>query len=351
MGMTGPALQVISEAREEETDRRAWKIILWTALSAAAGFLFVASFERWLLSFNSFYFWSLIISAILFWSFATLQVLFVKGVGKLALMTLIECAVPLLIFWPNIYPTPAPVLLGGAGVTLILSFFALRRGRSLALNSVELRFFDMAKVFLPRFVTAWLVFLAVLFYLNYFVWGYFSPKLQTAFLSETITAAEPLLKIWIPGFALDISVNDFLKNAARAELSKRSYNPIGTSDRNFTVAFSQLSLKQQDELLSAATQSLEQDFIARFGEFDPNESMLQFADHLVASAARDFINRTGWLTPVLITAAVFFILKGFVALFYWLIAFIAFVIFKITIATDFAVTTVESRSREFVILP
>lgn len=351
MGMTGPALQVISQSREAETDRHAWKIILWAALSAAAGFLFVASFERWLLSFNSFYFWSLIVSAIVFWSFATLQVLFVKRIWKLALITLIESAVPLLAFWPNIYPAPSLVLLGGAGAAFILSFFAMHRGRSFALNSVELRFFDVAKVFLPRFVTAWLVFLSVLFYMNYFVWGYFSPKLQTAFLSGTVTAAAPILKIWVPGFALDISVNDFFQNVARAELSKGKYNPLGTSDKNFTVTFAQLSAKQQDELLSAATQSLEQAFTTRFGKFDPSESMLQFSDNLIATYAQDLIGRTGWLTPVLIAAAVFFVLKGFVALFYWLIAFIAFVIFKIAIVTGFAATTVESRSREFVLLP
>ncbi len=345
-----PALQVISESQEPEADLKIWKVLLWGALSIGAGFIFVASFERWLLSFNSFYFWSLVVSAIVFWSFATLQVFFVKGLGKLALITFLECVAPLGLFFARVYPAPSYVLLGGAAAAFLLAFLAIRRGRSFAGNSVELRFVDVAKVFLPRFVAAWLIFLSVLFYLSYFTWGYFSPNLKTAFLDNTISAAAPVLKIWIPGFSLDASVHDFLQTLALSELSAGKYNPIGVSDQNFTVYFSQLSKAQQTELLDAATKQLEQTATARFGTFDPNESMLQFTDNLVTVYFANFIDRTGWLTPVLIAAAVFFIFKGIVALFYWLIALVAFILFKLLIVLGFARTSIESRSREFVLL-
>ncbi len=348
--MAGPSLQVISESREAEADRRPWKIVIWGALSIAAGFLFVASFERWILSAQSFYFWSMVVSAIVFWSFATLQVLFVKGLGKLALITFLECLAPLFAFWPHVYPAPSYVLLGGAGVAFILAFAALRRGRSFSQNSVEIRFFDVAKVFLPRFVAAWLVFLSVLFYLSYFTWGYFSPSLRTAFLSGAVTAAAPALKVWIPEFSLNVSVHDFIQNVAKSQLQAEQFNPLGTSDKQFTVSFSQLSPKQQDELLSSATQSLEQTFAERFGTFDPNENMLQFADNLVTFYFNNFLGRTSWLTPVIVAAAVFFLFKGIVALFYWLIALVAFIIYKILIVLGFAYTNIESRSREFVLL-
>ncbi|MCL4404228.1 hypothetical protein M1432_02710 [Patescibacteria group bacterium] len=345
-----PNLQVISESREEESDRSVWKILLWGALSVASGYLFVASFERWILTFNSAYFWSLIVTAVLFWSFATLQVFFVKSAWKLALITLLECAVPLLIFWNRLYPAPSYVLLGGAGAAFILSFFALRRGRSFAQNSVELRFFDVAKVFLPRFAAAWLVFVSVLFYLSFFNWGYFTPALKDSLLGSLVSAAAPAVNVFVPGFSTNESVGDFLQNVAKSGLQNAQYTPSGVSAKNFTVAFSQLPEKQQAALISEATDQLSQTFEARFGKFDPNETMLQFSKDLIANYYNGIAAKTGIATSIVIAAAAFFLMKGIVALFYWLIAFIAFVVFKLMMVFGFSRTSIESRSREFVLL-
>ena len=49
-------------------------------------------------------------------------------------------------------------------------------------------------------------------------------------------------------------------------------------------------------------------------------------------------------------ALVFFSLKGIVALFYWLIELLAFLVFKFLLTIRFAHVSAEMRSREFISL-
>ena len=46
----------------------------------------------------------------------------------------------------------------------------------------------------------------------------------------------------------------------------------------------------------------------------------------------------------------FFALKGFAALFYWLVILFAFVVFKFLVVIGFAYVNLETRSREYIML-
>ncbi|KKU94019.1 MAG: hypothetical protein UY26_C0003G0169 [Candidatus Jorgensenbacteria bacterium GW2011_GWA1_48_13] len=346
-------LQVIKESREEEIDRSFWKAVIIAVLAAFFVFFAVSSFNKFLLSVQGTDLLWCFVFALLFFVLFLLQVFFVKSRLKMVPLILLETLAPLLVFYSRFFNgpgTPLYLVFGAAVLFLALLSSSIRGQRELS-NSLEIRFFSIVKSVLPRAVTGFILFLSAVFYLNYFVWGNFNQNVGRAIVNETLVAARPVVKLVLTvDFAPEGTVGDFLNALARNQLRRLSPGGFDSGASDAAIDFQRLPALEQVRIVSESSSKLAEELKKFIGAFEVRETFRDLAFRL----SRDYLEN---LTPSLrssveIIAAVlfFFTVKGVAFLLYWLIEFMAFILFKFLLITGFAYITVENRGRQFILL-
>lgn len=346
-----PNLEIISERREPETDRSPWKILLLGLLGVAASAAAVSSFMNFFTKPSALYFWTFVVATILFWALKLLQIFFVKGFWKLFLITLCEILVPLAVFRAHFDSVTLPFLLSGAVLALLFTGAAIRRGRKTVENSIEPQFFSVSKSMLPKLTSGFLVFLSILLYLNYFVWGNFTDALGRTMFRNVTSSAEPVVHLWIPNVSFDMSVQTFLDTLVREELEQTIVTVADAGGRTQQLGFQELPPKQQESYFEQARQQAGAAFAAQFGDVNRNESVNSFLYGLVTRYLEDLGTATSGILSVAAVVLFFLSIKGVTVFLYWLIGFLGFIFFKLCLVTGFAVVSVETRTRRFAILP
>ncbi len=346
-----PNLEIISERREPETDRSVWKIFLLGLLGVAASAAAVSGFMNFSTSPNSFYFWTFVVAVLLFWALKLLQIFFVKGFWKLFSITLCEILVPLAVFRTHFDSVTLPYLLAGAILAFLFFGAAIKRGRNAVENSIEPQFFPVSKSMLPKLTSGFLIFLSLLLYLNYFVWGNFTDTLGRAMLRSVTSSAEPVVHLWIPNVSFEMSIQTFLDTLVREELERTNFTVAETGGQTQQLGFLELPQKQQELYFEQAKQQASIAFVAQFGNINRNES----ANTFMYDLGKQYVEKMGTAARgalSIATIVVFFLcVKGIVVLLYWLIGLLGFVFFKLCVVTGFAVMSVETKTRRFPILP
>ncbi len=346
-----PNLEIISERREPETDRSPWKILLLGLLGVAASAAAVSGFMNFSTKPGALYFWTFVIAVIIFWALKLLQIFFVKGFWKLFLITLCEILVPLAVFRMNFNSTTLPFLLGAAVLALLFIGAAIRRGRKAVENSVEPQFFSVSKTMLPKLTSGFLIFLSMLLYLNYFVWGNFTDTLGKTMLQYTTSSAEPLVHLWIPNVSFNMSIQTFLDTLVREKLDQVSFSAANGGGQTQQLGFRDLPPKQQELFFEEAKQQASAVFTAQFGNVNRNETVNAFLYDLIKGYVGNLGATTSGILSIAAIVLFFLTLKGVAVLLYWLIGFLGFMFFKLCLVTGFAVVSVETRTRRFAILP
>lgn len=345
-----PGLQVISESKEAEIDRGIWKIILLAALGIVASAASVSGFNRLLSGWSALYFWPTLVVFFLFLVIVVLQVFFVKGRGKLALIAFLECLVPLAVFWDRIYPQPDVVLLIGAALVFIFLLSAMDRGRRLLFNSVRINFWGTARAFLSHAALGFIFLFTALLYLNYFSWGSFDAGFGRTLVEEVLTSSKPITGIIVPGVSLSGTAGEFFNDLAASQLRDSSQPFLNSAGEGMEAQFRYLPPKDQEKIVAQFSAQLEKVFRERFGDFNSSDKISDIAFSVIATYAAKLNASSPWLIPVIVCIVFFLFLKGILALIYWLVALFAFMIFKILIAFNFAHIASEERNREFVML-
>ncbi len=343
-------LQIISQSKEAETDRRVWKIVLLGFLGTGASVASVSGFNHLLLGLNPFYLWPTIIAFAFFLILTMLQIFLIKGLEKLSLIAFVESAAPLALFWDKLYPQVSVILVLGAVFIFVFLFAAARRGRSFLENSVKIKFFEISRSFLPKAVMGFLLFAAVLLYLNYFEWGNFNSDMGRRLTTGVLMNSEPIVKIIVPGVSFDLTVRELLRTLAAEQLKNTRLQIEGVSASSPETDFRALPKRDQEKLITQATDQLQSIMISKFGNVGPNEKITDFAYALASKYFSDSLKNSAWILPLAVTLIFFFALKGIFALFYWLFILLAFLVFKLLVLFGFAYFNLETRSREFVLL-
>ncbi len=346
-----PGLQVISESREAETDRSIWKIMILGILGIVASVASISGFNRLLIAGNYIYLWPTLIIFSVFLIISILQLFLIKSLYKLGIIVFLESAIPLLLFWDKIYPQPSAILVSGAALAFVFLFFAARRSRKILENNIKIRFFETTRTFLPKIVTGFLIFFSVILYLNYFEWGNFTQDIGRSAFSGVLAGSEPIVSMIVPGVSFQSTVRDFLKGLATNELNKTSISIPDVSSSSPETYFRFLPEKDQENFINQATDQLQNAMAAKFGKIDPNEKFSDFAYDVISKYSSDISSSSPWILPAIVILLFFFIIKGISMLLYWLISFIAFIFFKMLIVMGFTYFNLETRSREFTLLP
>ena len=270
---------------------------------------------------------------------------------KLGVLLALAAVLPLVSFIPALFPQPSLILIIGAVVWLWLSLEAARRGQKFLENSLTIQFWGTARVVLPRFFSAFVIFLSVLFYLNYFVWGKYNEQIGKDFIFETLRFSESIAQIWVANLSFDKPVQDGLKALAEMELrQQRTSLVVRTQSGDFTPDYNQLPPVEKAQVLTQVSSEL-QTYLEKFtGPLNPQAPLKNAVYDFVKKYVGDFESKTEPWFGMIVTILVFFALRGLTAILSPVARFLAFVIYRFLLAVGFAYISLESRRHEFILL-
>jgi len=318
-------------------------------LGAVASVATVSGFNSLLMSLSALYFWPTVLAFTFFLVVVILQVFLIKGLGKLTTIAFAMSVAPLALFWSRIYPQISMVLIAGMALLFIFLFVAMRRGRNVVENSIKLKFFDIAKSFVPKVATGFLLLACVLLYLNYFEWGNFTPAMGHEIVTSVLLSAEPVVKVIVPSVSLSVTVKQLLESIATDQLRNTKLQVPGVSGGPETD-FRSLPKLDQQNLIGQATNQLLGVFESRFGVVNPDEKLTDFAYDLVNKYVAASLGGSPWILPLVVLVLFFTAMKGILALLYWFFTLLAYLVFKLLVLLGFAYFNLETRSREFILL-
>lgn len=337
-------LQIIKQSQEEEIDRSPIKIIFLAIAATALTVITVYFFNAFLLTaaynklFLSLFFGGLTAS------FAVLLTLFVKKMIYIVFIGLLQFTAPLVIFSEFFYNRFFYILLIGALIALLFFISTVGFGLRTVRNSLKIHFFQTAKIIVPRLLTGLIILTSVIFYLNYFKWNKFNEELGQDFVSRVLKSSQPFVKIWFSDFSYDQTVESFLNSLIESKVKNIKI------DTDVPINFDRLPEQEKIRFIKELSKTVEENLKKIIGPFDAKQTISQVAYASMKSYFEKFSSQTKTFAGITLALILLFIFKGIYALFYWLIYFISFIIFKFLLVVGFARKSLETTSREFIIL-
>lgn len=333
--MSNPIItaQIVSEA---EVDRSFWKIFVLGAILTILSFFSFFTYNRLFSSAEGSFIFYTLSSSVLFLVFVIQTSLLVKSYSKVALMVFLTTSAALASFYPRI-----DFILGvGALVYFLFLLFATRRGYTALANSLKIRFFSLARAILPKAVTGLIIFFAVIFFSHYFnpSTGIFNEHLQENFIKQIVNFGEPALRFFLPGFSAEQSTGEnlslFVKKQITSLVPDYERYPAEVKTRIFNETFATFKKNIEETI----------------GPFNAAQPISENFHKYITGYLNNLSSKAKLMAAIIVTFIIFMIIKGVAALFYWLIYFLAFLIFKLILVSGAAFIGSESRSREFVVL-
>ena len=340
----------VSKVSEIEKDKSILKIVILAVFGIAITALSVFFFGNFLMKLNpgDLIFW--FVFSLFSISLLILQASFVKSAFWLKCIAFLHGIVPLFVFWKNIYPNPSIPLITGSVVFGLLLASAASKGRKIAMNGFSLKVSLVARNTIPRAVSALLIFLSIITYVSYFEKGSFTDPIGKSIVSGAVVAADPIFQVWFPGVSLNQNAGDFLEGIAENRLKDMPIDLVKNDGTAYSVFLRNLTDQMKSKLISESASQLGGVVQGITGPFSPSDKVENVLYQAIKKAIGGVIESTGPLFGIIAAVSVFLTLKGFFFLFHWLIAFIAFLLFKLLLLTGFAYFGVEEKTREFVML-
>lgn len=342
---------VEQQSKEAEVDKNLLKIFIFGFVAVAVSFFAVFFFTEFLSAINlqNFILW--LFFSVFFFALVILQTFFIKSLWKLLALCALEVLAPLLFFWQQLFPAPHVILLIGAFGFFLFLFEAVREGWLFISETLTIRFSFVSRGILGKVVTGFLIFLSAVTYTWYFDLARFNPSDGYKLMSNSIFSVEPFLKVWYPGAELNQSVDGFSKKIAEAELRKLPQKMPSENGETKEVDFSLLTKQQQQRVIEDAGENLRLSFEKTLATSLPKDKLVKdVLFTLVQQKINNFSEKTKNYFGLIVILIFFSTGKGFFGVFSWLIRFGAFLLYKILLVLGFAYVSVETRSREFILL-
>jgi len=341
---------VVSQSLEEEVDRSLWKILLLVLLAAFLNVGAIHYFNQFLLTGQFGYF---LVSAVLggfFLAFIVLDTMLIKDWKKLQFAMILFVVAPLILYYEKLYPVPSQILLIGSVIFLVLLSSASRRGFNLQSALLKVKFSSIAKVILPKAAAGLFIFLTILLYLQYFEWGKFDEKVGKNFLFQSLSAAEPIVKIFYTNFSFNYPISKVLNAIAEAQLKKSRPDFLSSITSDLSLDFSKLPEKTQKKLIEQAVGEIKKFLVSLLGDLNDQMTVKDYIFDFLKNRVQGFLGQAKFAFGFIVAAIFFSLLKSIEVSLRWLIVFAGFLIYKFLLAINFAHIGLETRSREFVVL-
>ncbi len=269
------------------------------------------------------------VANLLFLSFVLLQVFFVKSIKVQSMLVLAEALViasPFVFYWSGFF-------LLAVGLLILFMMNGLRSGMKEMDNEMTIRFRMIERKTLPAIITGISLFISII-YLAVNGTG-------ASFLSKDAFAV--MLKPVDP-IAQALLMPDFSVNMTMAQLAQ------SVAVRQLGAAFTSLTPDLQNQAIEAILTQLRGQAATYGVSFTDSET---FGDVLYSYFVRQFDqipNQYRSLIPYVILLLTFITVKSLGALLRWLIIPLAYALYQFMLATGFARVSLESRSRQIIVM-
>lgn len=319
-------------ATESDVDYSVGKIIAFSiaaAISASAFGYFVARGD----SLASLAAGTLLIALLI------LQVLFVKDFSRNAVTLFVQVVIlagsALLARAELTFP-----IVGSVGLLLyILLLLALIAGRREAAESLRVRFFSLARAVFGTAATGLALFSVVIVGATVTA-EELTSKTVFGYVAQPLGAA---LRYYDPALSLNMRTETVLKRLAATSLK---------DDEKTSALVSELPEEARDRVLSEAAIRLARSVEAYTGAaIDISLSFRDALYGLFKTKVDAWIGGYSDLYVSIIVASLLFIaIKSASIFLYWIVAIVAFLIYELLLVTGFAEVSLETRSKEIVLL-
>lgn len=340
----------MSQSRELEEDRSVIKILILGLVGITLSYFTVYFFNKFLNSVHSSDILLSVIFAFSFSVFTIIQVFLIKSLSKINLIVFLETLAALAVFYPRFYPQTSWILLGAGFILFLFLSLGVGQGVKFLENSIKIKYTLTAKLVIPKVVTGLLIFLSVIFYLNYFVWGKFTDQMGQTIINQSLALSKPIFKPLDQNFSPNENLRDFFSHLAENRLRKLKSGDFKTVLPNFEYDYEHLPPEIQKELVARTAEQLKLVSEKTVGPLNWTDSIARTVFNLVKRNTRGLSQNFNSVYGIALAVMFFVAMKGVAVLFYWLIEFFAFVIMKFLLVSGFAYLSIENRSREFILL-
>lgn len=292
-----------------------------------------------------------IAAGVLFLIIVALQAILVEKTRIILLIAILQAFAPLAVFIPNMRGAAPAILVGGALVFFVFQFEAMRRGQTMVKNGVRIKFFPIGKAVIPKTVTGLFVFVSILFYLSYFVWGYFNEETGKRLSDELLKSADPMIGIMVPGAGTNQTVDEFL--ARVAELQIRKLKTQSATERVIEFDLSLLTPEERKLATEDIVEEAKKQAEGVLGSLRGDETVRDAVWRIGKSRFEKLLENVSNLGTFIGIAAgllVFGFLKSLAFLGTWLVELLAFLVYKFLIAVGFAKIETKPVNQETILI-
>ena len=345
-----PNPEIISQSKEPDIDKNNWKILLLGFLIAASGFVSFLLLDKFLAGFNYAQLALFVVVSLVFFVFAVTTSFFVKSEWKLYVISLFTSIAAAAVFYDRLFLGTGVILVAGAAIFFMSLNAGFRSANQFIQNSLRTKFFLTAKTITPKIMMGFLVFAAIVFFGNYFLWGKFTDSLGRTVFGKTLASSEPALHLWFPDSNFNQTVEQFLETIARTQLKKTSIKLQLDPGSETAIDFSQLAPEVQAALLKQPVMGMVSYLESRIGPINEKGMVSQVGYETVKGFVVAITPQMRMIWGLALSVLLFYAARSIAGLLYWIINGFSFMLFKLLIVLGFAYVNVETKMREFVLL-
>lgn len=314
-----------------EIDQSIAKIIILSVFGTVAFFSFGLFLKLFFSNGNFNFLLISIFSALIFLVVFLLQSLFIKNFSNAALVVLFECLGLFAGFYDRIFN---PMIIGSAVFVLFILFLANQSGRSETRNAIKISFRKIGKATLPKAIAIIVLFSSIV-YVSANEKGFFIS--QSNFEKILLPAAAIIKRIY-PAIDLSLPIKELSVDLANEEVGKLP---------NFEL----LPKSERAKIVNQSAKEME-DTISSFfgGEINSTLNIYQVSYGFAAKKFNEFSKETQSMILIGVAFMIFLTLEGLAWPFRLIITFLAYIIYEILLATEFATVSLEGISKETIVL-
>ncbi len=342
-------LTVVSQSREVDDDQSLGKIMLLGGLALGSIALMCYMLRLFILKSVTPFLTGSVIMGIVSILFFLLIALCIKSRKKIILITLLIVAVVFGVLYDYILAQNSFITVFLGGVIAFCMYSGLRRGMRAVQNSMKINTYHSAHAALPRILTGMSLFVGGVVYIVGFQGNALNPHFGQSFTNGMLKSAEPIVRLLIPDFSFNKTVDEVIGLVIRKELEKEQVNILKEVGGTMKVGNNAFSEAQTKEFITKKISEVKEMFQKNIGPFQGTQKIGDVLYGLVTKNTQKF-SYGPMIEGGVFALLIFFTIRSVAGLFSFVFLILTTLLFKFMVALGFITLTTEMRSREFVVL-
>ncbi|MEX0690087.1 MAG: hypothetical protein WD471_01185 [Candidatus Paceibacterota bacterium] len=272
-----------------------------------------------------------------------LQILFIPKFNYLFWTVLAQTLIPVLVFRDYLFSDQYLLPLIGIAFFSYFTILSVRKSFRDLQNSISIRFFTVARRASPRIVSGALIFFAIFSYFYFFQLGNFSNETAENVFDKTLDTALPMAQIWFPDLNFDLTVDEALEEMSRSQLEE-SQDILLESGIDYQSAPPSV----KDNLINQTSIHIKNSIEEVTGTLDSDQTFREALFLLVSGKVTGLPLNTRLIIAAISILLIFGVFRGAAWAVYFPAEIIAFLLFKLLLATGFGGVTFKETNKEVI---